>query len=95
MSEKTSETRRANRWLKLFSAELVTLLLLLFVSVVVFVYAVNMVFIKKTTSFDENIFNYIASPVCRSPTGIIIAMQNLLQNLPLHRWHNVPGGISC
>ena len=72
MSEKTSETRRANRWLKLFSAELVTLLLLLFVSVVVFVYAVNMVFIKKTTSFDENMFNYIATHVNPVLTEIMV-----------------------
>ena len=72
MSEKTSETRRANRWLKLFSAELVTLLLLLFVSVVVFVYAVNMVFIKKATSFDERVFSYIATHVNPVLTEIMV-----------------------
>jgi undecaprenyl-diphosphatase len=60
MNQTNTERKRANRWLKLFSAEFVTLLLLLFASVLVFVYAVNMVFIKKTTSFDENVFTYIS-----------------------------------
>lgn len=67
-----TEQKKRNRWLKLFSVEVLVLLVLLFASVIIFVYAVNMVFIKKATSFDETVFNYVATHVSPGFTQFMI-----------------------
>ena len=63
MKEASPETKKRNRWLKLLSAEFLVVFLLLIVAIIIFAYSVNMVFIKKTTSFDERIFNYVSGHV--------------------------------
>jgi membrane-associated phospholipid phosphatase len=64
--------KKGTRWLKLLSAEFLIILLLLFVSITVFAYAVNMVFIKKTTTFDERIFAYVSEHVTPFRTSVMV-----------------------
>jgi undecaprenyl-diphosphatase len=61
-TEKAKKKRWWN-WFKLLSAEFVIIILLTLGAIVVFVYAVDMVFIRKTTSFDENVFEVVAELV--------------------------------
>lgn len=71
MREPTPE-KKASRLLGLLSTEFLIIILLLFGCIVVFAYAVNMVFIKKVTSFDENVFTYISQHVGPMMTEFMI-----------------------
>lgn len=70
-TDKKQQTRWS-RWLALLSTEFIITLLLLFSSIIVFVYAVNMVFVQKTTSFDENVFSYISQLVNPFRTSLMV-----------------------
>lgn len=59
-------------WLELISAEFLIIFLLLFASMAVFAYAVNMVFIKRTTTFDEDIFAFVSQHVNTMRTQIMV-----------------------
>jgi len=59
-----------NKWLKLFSTEFVILLLLLIAAILIFVYAVDMVFIQKKTTFDEKAFVAVSEYVTPARTSI-------------------------
>ena len=72
MKEASPETKKRNRWLKLLSAEFLVVFLLLIVAIIIFAYSVNMVFIKKTTSFDERIFNYVSGHVSPFFTDVMV-----------------------
>ena len=72
MDQANPEIKKTSRWLKLISAEFLVLLLLLFASVTVFAYAVNMVFIKKTTSFDEYVFAFAGQHVSSMMTSFMV-----------------------
>ena len=57
MEQANPEIKKTSRWLKLISAEFLVLLLVMFVSVTIFAYAVNMVFIgnkKLCTAIPHN-----------------------------------------
>jgi membrane-associated phospholipid phosphatase len=60
MNLTVTEKKRNKRWLKLITLEFIIISLLLITSIVIFALAVDMVFIKKATTFDENIFNFVA-----------------------------------
>jgi membrane-associated phospholipid phosphatase len=63
MTQTTTERKRTNRWLKLLTLEFIILLLVLITAVTVFALAVDMVFIKKTTTLDEDVFSYVGRHV--------------------------------
>lgn len=48
---------------RLLSAEYLTLFLLLIACIIIFAYAVHMVFIRKTSSFDQMVFTYLEGHV--------------------------------
>ena len=72
MEQANPEIKKTSRWLKLISAEFLVLLLVMFLSVTVFAYAVNMVFIKKTTTFDEKVFAFTAQHVSSLATSFMV-----------------------
>lgn len=72
MTQTTSDKKKGTNWLKLLSAEVLIILVLLFACITVFAYAVNMVFIKKATTFDENVFNFVGEHVSDTRTSIMV-----------------------
>jgi membrane-associated phospholipid phosphatase len=72
MTQTTSDKKKGTNWLKLLSAEFIIILVLLFVCITVFAYAVNMVFIKKATTFDENVFSFVGKHVTETRTRIMV-----------------------
>lgn len=60
MQQESTHIRKKKLWISLFTIEFLFVLLLL-LSLIVFVYAVRIVFVLKTTTFDENIFTAVAS----------------------------------
>ena len=77
MEQANPEIKKTSRWLKLISAEFLVLLLVMFVSVTIFAYAVNMVFIKKTTSFDERVFAFASQHVSTLATNFMVFISSL------------------
>ena len=77
MEQANPEIKKTSRWLKLISAEFLVLLLVMFVSVTIFAYAVNMVFIKKTTSFDERVFDFASQHVSTLATNFMVFISSL------------------
>lgn len=59
MAENSIEEKKEKRWWKVLSAEFVIVMLLMFVALIVFAYAVDMVFISKKTNFDEAAFGLV------------------------------------
>lgn len=72
MTQTTNDTKKGTNWLKLLSAEFLIIFVLLFACIIVFAYAVNMVFIKKTTTFDENVFSFVGKHVTDTRTSIMV-----------------------
>jgi len=70
--EDTKKEGRWSKWLTLFSTEFIITLFLLSVSIFIFLYAVNLVFVKKTTSFDENVFSYFSGHITTSRTSMML-----------------------
>lgn len=64
--------KKYSGFLKLLSAELIITLLILLVAITLFAYSVNMVFIKKETHFDENMFQYISDHVRPFRTDVLL-----------------------
>jgi membrane-associated phospholipid phosphatase len=60
MQQESTNTIKRKPWISVFTIEFLFVLLLL-LAFIVFIYAVRMVFVLKTTAFDENIFTYVAS----------------------------------
>jgi len=61
---------KKKQWLSIFTIEFLFVLLLL-LALIIFVYAVRMVFVLKTTTFDENIFSVVASYVTPARTAFM------------------------
>lgn len=60
MPDKKKEPGRTTRLLELFTAEFIILFVLLFVCIIVFAYSVRIVFIRRTSLFDEQVFEYVS-----------------------------------
>jgi undecaprenyl-diphosphatase len=72
MTQTTTERKRINRWLKLLTLEFIILLLVLITAIIVFALAVDMVFIKKTTTLDEDVFSYVGRHVTPGRTRFML-----------------------
>jgi membrane-associated phospholipid phosphatase len=73
MSETITE-KKTKWWLKLLTLEFIIITLLLLTAIIVFALAVDMVFIKKTTTLDENVFNYVGQHVTPARTRFMLAI---------------------
>jgi membrane-associated phospholipid phosphatase len=71
MNEATNDIKKRNRWFKLLTAEFLIILLLL-VAITVFALAVNMVFIRKTTHFDDAVFTAVGEYVTEARTRFFL-----------------------
>lgn len=71
MNQAANDIKKDNRWLKLLTAEFLVILLLL-IAIVVFALAVNMVFIKKTTDFDDAVFSAVGNYVTTARTKFFL-----------------------
>jgi len=60
MEQKATHTAKKKPWLSILTIEFLFVLLLL-VALIVFIYAVRMVFIIEGSEFDENVFKLVAS----------------------------------
>ena len=54
-----TETKKRKNWLSILTIEFLFVLLLLF-ALIIFIYAIRMVFIVEKSGFDQNVFNKIA-----------------------------------
>jgi membrane-associated phospholipid phosphatase len=70
MQQESTRIIKRKPWISIFTIEFLFVLLLL-LALIVFVYAVRMVFVLKTTTFDENIFTTVASYVTPSRTAFM------------------------
>lgn len=70
MQQESTHIRKKKPWLSIFTIEFLFVLLLLF-ALIVFVYAVRIVFVLKTTTFDENIFTDVASYTTPARTAVM------------------------
>lgn len=65
-----TEAKKRKKWLRVFTIEFLFLILLLF-ALIVFIYAMRMVFIVEKTDFDENVFAAIAPYINSRLTSIM------------------------
>jgi membrane-associated phospholipid phosphatase len=70
MQHESTDIRKKKPWLSIFTIEFLFVLLLL-LALIVFVYAVRIVFVLKTTTFDENIFTVVASYTTSARTAFM------------------------
>lgn len=68
----TKRVSRWSKWLTLFSTEFIVTLFLLSASIFFFLYAVNLAFVKKITSFDENVFSYFSGHITTGRTSLML-----------------------
>jgi membrane-associated phospholipid phosphatase len=68
----TITDKKDNRWLKVLTLEFIIITLLLLTAIFIFALAVDIVFIKKTTAFDENIFSYVGQHVTPGRTRFML-----------------------
>ena len=66
----TAETKQKKSWLSILTIEFLLVLLLLF-ALIIFIYAIRMVFIVEKTDFDQNVFNAIAPYINPGLTDIM------------------------
>jgi membrane-associated phospholipid phosphatase len=59
MGQTSTEQKKTSRWLKLLTLEFIIIFLLMIAAVIVFAIAVDMVFFKKATTFDEEVFAFL------------------------------------
>ena len=71
MNQSANDIKKTNRWLKLLTAEFLVILLLL-IAVLIFAFAVHMVFIKKTTDFDDAVFQKVGEHVTDARTRFFL-----------------------
>lgn len=71
MNQSANDIKKTNRWLKLLTAEFLVIVLML-VAVVIIALAVNMVFIKRTTSFDDAVFQKVGDHVTDARTKFFL-----------------------
>ncbi len=70
MQQESTQNIKKKPWISIFTIEFLFALLLL-LALIVFVYAVRIVFVLKTTTFDENIFTAVASYTTPARTAIM------------------------
>lgn len=70
MTKDKPSTGKRQNWLQIFTLEFFIVLLLL-LSLIVFIYAARMVFIKKEYAFDEAAFNTLASYITPARTSFM------------------------
>ncbi len=70
MQQESTHIIKKKPWISIFTIEFLFALLLL-LALIVFVYAVRIVFVLKTTTFDENIFTTVASYTTPARTAIM------------------------
>jgi membrane-associated phospholipid phosphatase len=71
MNQAANDIKKTNRWLKLLTAEFLVIFLLL-LAVIVFALAVNLVFIKRTTDFDDAVFQKVGEYVTHARTQFFL-----------------------
>lgn len=68
-----TEIKKRKNWLSILTIEFLFVLLLLF-ALIIFIYAIRMVFIKENSAFDENAFKAITPLINRGLTSFMVAV---------------------
>src|SRR5688572_32158657 len=73
-TQSTAKTKKP--WYSIFTTELLFVLLLLF-ALIIFIYAVRMVFILESLQFDENVFNAVKPYINPGTTKLMLFIKFL------------------